>query len=159
MRNCKHVGGDKFEAKVQFLICRRKHLRESKYFDCCCQRCSDPTENGTHFSTLLCSLCKDTEGRVTSTDPLNFEADWKCNGCGNKTPGGQIEELVEVLEREVSQLPTTKVTANGGILHPYLKGCPNLTFGYLLCKCRAHITISKGSQIYFYCNNFSEFQN
>ena len=28
---------------------RRKHLRESKYFDCTCKRCSDPTELGSHF--------------------------------------------------------------------------------------------------------------
>lgn len=28
---------------------RRKHLLESKYFACKCERCSDPTELGTHF--------------------------------------------------------------------------------------------------------------
>ena len=39
---------------------RRKHLRESKYFDCCCKRCSDPSECDTHFSTLLCRGCTDS---------------------------------------------------------------------------------------------------
>ena len=28
---------------------RRGHLRESKYFDCDCRRCRDPTELGSHF--------------------------------------------------------------------------------------------------------------
>ncbi len=28
---------------------RRKHLRESKYFECRCSRCADPTELGSHF--------------------------------------------------------------------------------------------------------------
>jgi hypothetical protein len=28
---------------------RRKHLSESKYFDCSCKRCADSTELGTNF--------------------------------------------------------------------------------------------------------------
>lgn len=31
---------------------RRKHLRESKYFECKCKRCRDPTELGSHFRYL-----------------------------------------------------------------------------------------------------------
>ena len=34
---------------------RRKKLREKWFFDCLCKRCSDPTELGSHVSTLKCS--------------------------------------------------------------------------------------------------------
>ena len=96
------------------LVFRRKHLKESKYFECVCKRCCDPTENGTHFSTILCARCGDnkdnrSKGHVTSIDPKDFLADWRCDSCGVKTPGCEIEELVDLLEREVAQLPTTKV--------------------------------------------------
>ena len=48
---------------------RRRHLSESKYFQCTCLRCSDPTELGSNFSTLVCQQCKN--GDVTSIDSLN----------------------------------------------------------------------------------------
>lgn len=47
---------------------RRMHLRESKYFDCTCARCSDPSELGTHLSTLKCHKCDN--GVVMSTNSL-----------------------------------------------------------------------------------------
>lgn len=47
---------------------RREHLREGKYFDCECSRCADPTELGTHMSTLKCTKCDN--GVVMSTNPL-----------------------------------------------------------------------------------------
>ena len=53
---------------------RRKHLLDSKYFLCTCRRCSDPTELGTHFSTVLCQQCK--KGYVTVVDPFK---DAVCN--------------------------------------------------------------------------------
>lgn len=49
-------------------IVRRQFLKESKYFDCSCERCKDPTEFGTHLSTLKCQKCDN--GIITSTDPL-----------------------------------------------------------------------------------------
>ena len=48
---------------------RRRHLLDSKYFQCTCLRCSDPTELGSQFSTILCQQCK--KGYVTSIDSLN----------------------------------------------------------------------------------------
>ena len=33
---------------------RRLHLKYSKYFDCSCRRCSDPTELGTFLSSIKC---------------------------------------------------------------------------------------------------------
>lgn len=35
---------------------RRAHLMSTKYFKCNCKRCSDATELGTNFSTVVCNV-------------------------------------------------------------------------------------------------------
>lgn len=37
------------------VINRRHHLLRTKFFECTCQRCIDPTEFKTMFNALLCS--------------------------------------------------------------------------------------------------------
>ena len=32
--------------------------RKYWYFDCCCARCSDTTELGSHMSSLVCGRCR-----------------------------------------------------------------------------------------------------
>ncbi|KAE8741891.1 hypothetical protein FOCC_FOCC012543, partial [Frankliniella occidentalis] len=61
---------------IQGTLKRREHLKESKFFDCCCSRCSDPTELGSMCSALVCPRC----GRpsVLPTDPLQADAPWRC---------------------------------------------------------------------------------
>jgi ribosomal protein S27AE len=49
-------------------LLRRELLKKSKFFDCSCSRCSDPTELGTHMSSLKCNKCD--PGLITSSDPL-----------------------------------------------------------------------------------------
>ncbi|KAK7070559.1 hypothetical protein SK128_024936, partial [Halocaridina rubra] len=53
---------------------------KSKFFACGCQRCCDPTELASNYSTLRCSKCK---GDLLPTDPLSLEASWDCINCGN----------------------------------------------------------------------------
>ncbi len=53
---------------------RRRHLFQSKCFWCRCKRCKDPTEFGTHLSSLLCEGCG---GRVTQVDPLDIDGEWR----------------------------------------------------------------------------------
>lgn len=52
-------------------LVRRKYLLESKYFECTCSRCADPTELGTHMSTLKCAKCDN--GVILSTAPLGSQ--------------------------------------------------------------------------------------
>lgn len=49
-------------------LVRREFLKESKYFDCTCERCKDPTELQTHLGTLKCQKCDN--GIITSSNPL-----------------------------------------------------------------------------------------
>lgn len=64
-------GGELFGSYTSSLLptlLRREQLLEGKYFSCACNRCSDPTELGTHMSSLKCSKCDN--GIVVSLDSL-----------------------------------------------------------------------------------------
>ena len=71
---------------------RQKYLSEVYKFNCKCERCSDPTELGTYFSSPRCLDCRSFmlppgDGSVNS---------WVCEGCSYKY------ELVDVMQ-EVSE--------------------------------------------------------
>lgn len=57
---------------------RRKHLKQTKIFDCDCKRCADPLELGTNGSSLVCENCT---GFVNSQNPLDNDSKWKCENC------------------------------------------------------------------------------
>ncbi|XP_066945612.1 SET domain-containing protein SmydA-8-like [Macrobrachium rosenbergii] len=85
---------------------RRRSLLKSKFFECTCRRCADPTELGTHYSTLVCSQCG---GNVLSTDPMNFDAVWACQDCGSTVMGKEVEQTTGTLikifyDRDRSQI-------------------------------------------------------
>jgi DNA-directed RNA polymerase subunit RPC12/RpoP len=81
---------------VQGTSKRRDHLRESKFFDCVCARCSDATELGTYAGALKCPQC--TTGAVISTRPLDRDADWRCDNdacAGYTVPANSVRLLME----------------------------------------------------------------
>jgi len=47
---------------------RRENLSLTKFFECDCARCADPTELGTNASSLKCTKCD--LGVIKSTAPL-----------------------------------------------------------------------------------------
>ncbi|CAG9774107.1 unnamed protein product [Ceutorhynchus assimilis] len=84
---------------------RRKHLKETKYFFCLCNRCKDPTEFNTFFSALIC-LGNDDEGCKgiqLPQNPTQDNPDWVCNKCNIKLPNGEISNFVEHLKKEVDK--------------------------------------------------------
>lgn len=78
---------------------RRQHLKDTKFFDCACERCKDPTEFGTNISTLICRMC--LKGSVLSVDPLDPEANWACTS--KKCPDYVIssENVVSLIDKYV----------------------------------------------------------
>ncbi|XP_040568467.1 SET domain-containing protein SmydA-8 [Lepeophtheirus salmonis] len=87
---------------------RRNQLKESKYFDCKCERCCDPTELNSHFSTLLCqailpSISKTCKGFVYSENSLNTNASWICRACGAVMSHEEVTELTQKLEVEIEK--------------------------------------------------------
>lgn len=64
-------GGELYGSYTHSLLptmLRREQLYEGKHFSCACNRCSDPTELGTHMSSLKCSKCDN--GIVCPLDSL-----------------------------------------------------------------------------------------
>lgn len=57
---------------------RRRHLKQTKIFDCDCRRCRDPSENGTFGSSWVCQRCS---GLILSSNPLDNLSEWKCEKC------------------------------------------------------------------------------
>ncbi|KAL7024018.1 hypothetical protein ACKWTF_012873 [Chironomus riparius] len=92
---------------LQGTLKRRDHLHESKFFWCTCNRCKDPTELGTHASTLLCPKC--TNGFILSTDSLNQDADWKCKKCCYAVSGKSILILLDRLFDELEVLDPNSI--------------------------------------------------
>jgi adenylyl- and sulfurtransferase ThiI len=57
---------------------RRRHLAQTKIFDCDCRRCRDPFEFSSNLSSWLCRRC---DGVIVSTNPLDNKATWQCKDC------------------------------------------------------------------------------
>ncbi|XP_072945140.1 SET domain-containing protein SmydA-8 [Epargyreus clarus] len=85
-------------------LARREYLQESKFFNCECPRCVDPTELGTHLGTLKCSKCDN--GVIISSSPLDNDAQWNCTdkNCGFKTSGVAMRKMLAVMQAELDQL-------------------------------------------------------
>ena len=79
------------EITVQYLSAlhgnfkRRRKIREEWYFDCCCHRCSDPTECGSNISAVKCFECP--EGDLLPKTA--YSATWKCTKSGFITASPQ----------------------------------------------------------------------
>ena len=64
-----------FQGRVK----RRKKLREKWFFDCFCRRCKDPTELGSHVSTLKCTNDSCSGLIISKSSEAN---DQTCAKCG-----------------------------------------------------------------------------
>lgn len=74
---------------------RREHINHSKFFSCCCKRCSDPTELGTYASAFRCPKCA---GRVLPVTPLDSHGQWKCiDGCAYIMSAAAVQMLLKRL--------------------------------------------------------------
>lgn len=76
---------------------RQADLNDIYYFKCACERCRDPTELGTHFSSPRCPECLEE-----FLDPNEGPgAPWSCSGCGKKLPEEEITKEVKAYEKEI----------------------------------------------------------
>lgn len=124
--NTKHCFDDDFEMKIiattaikkgemiltsythplKTTIERRLNLKQAKCFDCQCPRCKDPTEMKTFASSLKCNIC---EGVVTSRNPLENLADWKCSKCENTLAANKILQFFTNMRVELENLDKKSV--------------------------------------------------
>merc|ERR1712107_90859 len=92
---------DKFKMSVKAGrdIQKGAHLNDAKKFWCQCRRCSDSTEFGTEFSTLL------REGKqLRPENPLNQEAGWVSKDGSVKVPSYQVAEEMQEIGAELAIL-------------------------------------------------------
>lgn len=87
---------------LQSTIQRRQYLRQSKCFNCMCQRCQDPTECTTYIGSLICSRCK--SGKLVSNDPLEETADWYCEQCPMHMTAGHFQLIQNRLQFAIENL-------------------------------------------------------
>ncbi|KAG5899749.1 hypothetical protein JTB14_006087 [Gonioctena quinquepunctata] len=86
-------------------LVRREFLRESKYFDCLCERCCDKTELGTHASSLKCQKCDN--GVILSTGPLDDKCEWKCTHCEFKTNAVAVRKVFAAIQADIDNVEYT----------------------------------------------------
>lgn len=95
---------DTYVSTMANTLYRRRQLKALKYFDCNCKRCADPTELGSHFSTLLCRI-KSCGGFLLCRDPLVSSSPWACLKCGAEMEGEQVRREQEQWEERVEAAP------------------------------------------------------
>ncbi|XP_052839332.1 SET domain-containing protein SmydA-8 [Drosophila gunungcola] len=102
---------------------RQHQLRLSRRLECSCSRCLDPTEMGTHMSSMKCREC---EGgfSVCEIEPNGRLGDWRCPDCGALLTAAEVHELQAevgaalVEARGELQVYESLLTQYGPLLHP-----------------------------------------
>lgn len=108
---------------------RQQHLKDSKYFTCTCERCKDPTELGTNFSTLKCLGSEEgpCNGFQLPTNPISPDTEWACNKCPITISSEQVSfitgKINEEIESTFASAPPPKVVEDvidklSQFLHP-----------------------------------------
>ncbi|XP_001950081.1 SET domain-containing protein SmydA-8 [Acyrthosiphon pisum] len=82
---------------------RRAHLLSTKYFKCKCKRCSDATELGTNFSTIVCNVKGFCKGNLTPIHPLDDSSEWECDRCPNTVSSDKIDAILTELNHIVDK--------------------------------------------------------
>ena len=77
-------------------------LQTSKHFRCQCNRCMDPTELGTHLSSLKCNSCQN--GLLVPPHMNLYEAEWKCSSCNISLQNSKVEEMLTKLGEQLVTL-------------------------------------------------------
>lgn len=93
---------------------RQLHLSTTKYFTCSCERCLDPTELGTHLSSLRCTQCK--EGFLLSF-PSPFKPEiWACDSCSATLNVDYVDDFLKHLGEKLITLKNNSLNSSEAFL-------------------------------------------
>jgi len=111
-------------------IARRDHLNITKNFWCTCERCVDPLEFGSNFSTIL-----DDGHPMLPLDPLDSESDWVCEKTGMKRTAQDIKLYLSKIGAELEEV-TQKGTVDDAeaFLEKYKKQLHPNHYHMVTCK-------------------------
>lgn len=103
-------------------INRQRHLQQTKFFQCRCQRCQDPTELDTFTSGIYCLQCGLREqGVLLAEDPFSETSDWVCNKCSARQPASFIASIIETVGKELVGLKRGSITDCEAFIRKYTK--------------------------------------
>lgn len=71
---------------------------KGKYFRCECTRCVDPTELGTHLSSLKCQSCQ--IGSLIQMN--NGQSKWTCLNCNASETNEKIDDILREIRHQVN---------------------------------------------------------
>lgn len=77
-------------------VSRRAHFPRVWYFHCECRRCCDPSELGSHLSSLSCGKCG---GDQVPAHPLSYHSPWRCVRCQHTLSCHQVSQFVIISPR------------------------------------------------------------
>uniref|UniRef100_A0A7I4Z554 MYND-type domain-containing protein n=1 Tax=Haemonchus contortus TaxID=6289 RepID=A0A7I4Z554_HAECO len=123
---------------------RKKQLKDTWYFDCQCERCTDPSDH--LLTSVLCPLCpSDNRAEICIFGEHSYKnvksSVLTCEKCGNEVPKDYVVEAVNAMrfidqifeDRELEQMPSkTRVEFLEDLLERFTKilsGC-----NIYLCK-------------------------
>lgn len=91
---------------------RQMHLKETKFFQCICKRCKDPSEMGTYFSALKCPSCPiQQQGYLLSHNPLKEGSLWICTNCEASEMPEYVTAVIRSIGEELIKLEKSNATA------------------------------------------------
>ena len=102
-------------------INRQRHLSQTKFFQCVCERCKDPTELDTFTSGFYCQKCPQQSGILLTENPLDDASDWICRQCGARQPANYAAEIIESVGKEIVALKKGSVKDCEGFLRKFSK--------------------------------------
>lgn len=100
-------------------INRQRHLSQTKFFQCQCERCKDPSELDTYISGLYCQKCPLNSGILLIENPLDEASDWLCRQCGSRQPAKYVADIVETVGKELVALKKGSVSGCEGFLRKF----------------------------------------
>ncbi|OAD55799.1 Protein msta, isoform A, partial [Eufriesea mexicana] len=97
---------------------RRHHLFETKFFECTCDRCKDPTEFDTMFNALKCKEMN-CSGYILPKTFLEQEQDYICKTCESNVPYVKVEKTLEDIGICLSSITKNDIAACKKFLDSY----------------------------------------
>jgi len=89
---------------LQGSLKRRQKLKSKWFFDCNCERCQDPTELGSHVSSILCQDCSDPIATLLSSNVNEPTAEWKCTACKSNVSSEMVSEIENKIATELQEI-------------------------------------------------------
>ena len=98
-------------------LTRQSMLLENKFFSCRCDRCLDPSELGSHTSSLRCA--PPCDGAVMPKDSVTESSSWGCSKCGLEREASEVSELLAGITVDMERLDRNNLKAVRQVVNKY----------------------------------------